>query len=1063
MEREDWWVLATRVSDVLLLDPENDTARRWRALVERRIPQQAGTRAADPVVRAERRLLTVMFCDLVGSTSMSQILEPEALHELYQLYRAHSEEQIRRVDGHIAQFMGDGFLAFFGYPIPHEDAAYRAVAAGLELCGVVTRLAAEVKRRFAVDLKIRVAIHTGLVVVSDMSSRTWIHPNDIVGETPNLAAGLEAKAAPNTVLMTDSTYDLVRRLVEVEPLGPQELHGLARSVNAYRAVRLTSVYSRYRARLDRTARLVGRSTELALLGGMMDGPAKDRAQVVLVVGEAGIGKSRLMDEVCRRAKGRQVLECYCSELARNVALRPILRLVARVAGLETWDDPTVRYAKLERALASQLRSPVALARIAAALEAPAPSGLAPKVTPEQALEETLDALAGWLVSRSAAHRLVLVVDDVHWIDPTTRAFLERLAASAPGLLLLMASRPDTDLHWAAEMRAAQIRLTELSSAEAAELIRGLPGAGDFAPEHIALAAERSDGNPLYAEELARVMREDGEASLGAMPNTLHDLLISRLDRIPEAHALAQVAATIGRQIPHDLLRAVAGGKDETFRANVDALLEAGIWEPGSSGQFATYRFHHSLVQEAAYQSQLKVRRREVHDLVARTLLEQFPERMELEPHVVAHHLERASRNFEAVAHWQRAGAVSAARGAHAEAVNKFQHGLELLVGEVKASPERNALELGLQLGLGASLSTTRGYGAPEVESAFARARSLCGSMGGSPDLFAAVWGSWTFYLIRGDYEIAARLAADCKAISDELGDHALQIESANAVGLSDFYMGRLEEAQRSLELCTELYRREPAVSPGQRFQHPAVTAMSHLAVVLWMRGQADQARTRMAEALEMAETCEERLRGFARSYAESFAGWLGGLLHDATYSLEHAQATIDVCHEFGWPMFLAAGEMHKGAAQAELGDPKGGLKRLVAALEGFRLTGANLLRPYFQGRLAEIYAQGGQAEKALAIIEDALDLIGKNGERVCEPELLRLRGTLGFRAGLRAAEDSRRDLEQAMRQAAAQGARMLELRAAASLAEIDGTDDSRRRVEQLRSSFSQGLDLPELR
>ena len=274
LEAEDWWGLLSRVSDVLVLDPRNEVAIRFRSLAERRLPRREGVRPVQSLIRAERRLLTVMFSDLVGSTAISQALEPEALHELYQLYRAHSEEQVQRVDGHIAQFLGDGFLAFFGYPIPHEDAAYRAVVAGLDLCDLVERMGEDVKHRFGVDLKIRVAIHTGLVVVSDMSSRSWDRPNDIVGETPNVAARLEAKAAPNTVLISDATYDIVRQRIDVEPMGPQELPGFDGSIEAYRAVGPTGVDSRYRARLGQSGSLVGRRSELDLLTRLLNVPPR---------------------------------------------------------------------------------------------------------------------------------------------------------------------------------------------------------------------------------------------------------------------------------------------------------------------------------------------------------------------------------------------------------------------------------------------------------------------------------------------------------------------------------------------------------------------------------------------------------------------------------------------------------------------------------------------------------------------------------------------------------------------------------------------------------------------
>lgn len=1023
---EDWPAVVAHCDRILDIDADQDAASRFRQLALLRLDEPPV--AAPAPVADERRQLTVMFGDMVGSTQMSQVLDPDTLREMLRLYQDACTEAIAAWDGFIARWMGDGFMAYFGFPTPHEDAAYRAVMAGLSVIERIESLAGRFEEEFGVEVGIRLGVHTGLVVIADMGSGDWRQASDLVGETPNMAARLEASAPSNGVVISGETRDLVRGFVNLESLGPHELKGIDRLVEVYRVLDATEATSRYEAWADPSSPLVGRRVELARLTEAIERGGGDRGSLTVVTGEAGIGKSRLIHEArARLAARREVLACSGVEMTTSEPLAPVQRLFVTSGGLKI-SEPDA-YGQIERQLAPFGVATPSIARVAASIgvEPPADVVLAAQ-TPEQTLRDVTAAYITWLAGIGRSRRALLVVDDLHWLDATSRDLLLQLRDAAPELPVVVASRPADDDQLVREADEV-IELAALSTAETEELLAWFVGAGGGDVDY-SDAITRSDGVPLFAEELGRVLTEQGSTALAAIPATLHDLLAMRLDAMPEAKPVAQVAAAIGRDFEVDVLERVLGAP--VVREHLPALLESGVWVRGNSpGRIA---FRHALLADAAYDSQVRARKVEVNRSIADTLLADFPALAASAPHQIAHHREAAEQFDDAVALWLQAGMATAGQGAHVEAMEHYRRGLAIL-DRAEEGPMRLQVELGLRLGLGASISSTAGYGHPDVQTGFARAQEICSLFGTLPDLFPALWGSWSFYLVTADYDTAASLAADISAIAEAAEDRALEMEAAAVEGITAFYRGDLVAADAFFSRTEELFAESPEVSASQQFQHPLVAALSNAALVRWLRGDAKAAVSAIRRAVEVSESCDPRLALFARGYAATFGGALGSLTGDASFELEHAQEAIDVCHEFGSQMFLAGGEMYKGHAQAAVGSEAEGLARLEAATEGYVMTGALLMRPYHLSCLADVRQRAGDLDGAGAALDEALDVGQRVGERAFVPHVRTRRAEVEIARSGVASDEAARALEVAADEAAANGDVMTQLRARSVLHE----------------------------
>ncbi|MEM7287071.1 MAG: AAA family ATPase, partial [Actinomycetota bacterium] len=810
--------------------------------------------------------------------------------------------------------------------------------------------------------------------------------------------------------------------VDLESLGMYELKGIDRLVEVHRVVGATDATSRYEAWADPSTPLIGRREELTRLTAAIEQSGGDRGSLTVVTGEAGIGKSRLIHEARARLAARlEVLACSGVEMATSEPLAPIRRLFLAAGGVKT-SEPDA-YDQLVRILGAHGVAPASIARVATSIgvETPADLVLAPQ-TPEQTLRDITAAYIAWLAGVSSEARALLVVDDLHWLDATSRELLLRLPEAAPELAIVVATRPSINdpLVGAADH---VIDLPALTADETGELLAWFVGSTTGEVDYTD-AISRSDGIPLFAEELGRVLTEQGSTALAAIPTTLHDLLAMRLDAMPEAKQVAQVAATIGRDFDVDVLESVLDPAQ--VREHMPALLESGVWMRG--GRPGAMAFRHALLADAAYDSQVRSRKVEVNRQVADSLLADFPARVAATPHQVAHHREAGEQYDDALALWLQAGMATAGIGAHVEAMEHYRRGLAIL-DHAEEGPMRLQIELGLRLGLGASISSTAGYGHPDVQTGFARAQEICSLFGSLPDLFPAVWGSWSFYLVTADYDTAASLAADISAIAAAADDPALAMEAAAVEGITAFYRGDLAAADDFFATAEALFEQNDEVSSSQQFQHPVVAALSNAALVRWLRGDALAAVSAIRRAVEIAENCDPRLALFARGYAATFGGALGSFAGDAAMELEHAQEAIDVCHEFGSQMFLAGGEMYKGHAQAATGSEAEGLARLEAAAEGYVMTGALLMRPYHLSCVADVKQSVGDLDAACAVLDEALSVGERVGERAFVPHVRTRRAELEIARSGSASDDVVASLRQAVDEAAANGDVMTQLRA----------------------------------
>ena len=714
---------------------------------------------------AERRQLTVLFCDLVDSTVLAGQLDPEDLREVVRAYQEACAKVIARFEGHIAQYLGDGLLVYFGYPLAHEDDAQRAVRAGLGMIDALGQLTTRLEQARGVHLAARLGIHTGLVVVGEMGGGTR-QEQLALGETPNLAARLQGLAAPNTLVISAATFQLLGGFFACQPLGTPPLKGLAQPLAVYRVL----YESMARSRLEAAGStgwtpLVGREQEIGVLRERWTQVKDGLGQVVLLSGEAGIGKSRLVQVLTDQVAAEPLAwltPCQCSPYHQHTALYPLIDLLERVVlRFEREESPQQKVGKLEGFLV-QYGLPLAEAvpLFADLLSLPLPAAYAPlTMSPEQQKQQTLQALLTILRRIAAQQPVLFVMEDLHWVDPSTLELLSLLVDQGPTarILALFTFRPDFSPPWTGRAHLTQLTVHRLPRRQVVEVIRQVAHSKGLPPEVIEQIVAKTDGVPLFVEELTKMVlesgllqeREDRYALTGplpllAIPATLHDALMARLDRLAAVKALAQLGATLGREFPYALLQAVSPWDEATLRRGLHQLVEAEfLYQQGLPPQ-ATYRFKHALIQDAAYQSLLRSTRQQYHQRIAQALEAQFPETVAIQPELVAHHYTEAGCYAQAVGYWQQAGQRALQRSANVEAIAHLRQGIALLT-TLPDTPARVQAELTIQTTLGPALMATKGYAAPEVAAAYHRARELCQQAEETPELFPVLWGLCLLY------------------------------------------------------------------------------------------------------------------------------------------------------------------------------------------------------------------------------------------------------------------------------------------------------------------------------
>lgn len=1032
-------------------------------------------------VTPERRQLTVLFCDLVGSTALARRFDPEDLRELIGSYHAACASAIEPYAGHIAQYLGDGVLVYFGYPNAHEDDAARAVRAGLAILDAIQALNTSQR---AQHFQVRVGIHTGQVV-TDRIGAGGRQEELALGDTPNVASRIQEKAEPGTVYLSAATHHLVVGLFESVDQGNYQFKGLATPVRLYRAFAASGASDRFDvAAQTGLTPLVGRQEELALLRARWDQAKEGQGNVVLLGGEPGIGKSRLVREL--RAQivddGGAVVAFRCSAYYQTSALHPLIDYLNQWLGIERGDSIETKVMKLHSMLT---RYPVPQADaeplLAALLSWPHPDqGILVVLSPQlqrQRIQEILIALLLELVSRQP---VFCVWEDLHWADPSTIELLGLFLDQIPTarMLALCVFRPEFVAPWGSRSYLTHLAVSRLTQKQVEQLVGNVTRGIALPQEVIVQVVAKTDGVPLFVEELTKSLVEsdalttvEGRYELTAsltlaIPSTLSDSLTARLDRLGPAKEVAQLGSTIGREFSFDLLRAISRLDESALKAALDDLVVAELIYQRGRPSGTSYLFKHSLIQDTAYNLLLKSTRQQLHTDIAQVIEREFPETVASQPELLAHHHTEAGMPAQAVTWWQRAGQRALERSANKEAIHHLQAGLAILSAWPDA-PTRDPMELMLQATLGAALMATRGYAAPEVEAVYKRVSALCEQIGETVRPYPALWGLWAYYFTTANLR-ESRLLGERFVASAQAQDEAVpKVVSHACLGYTLFWLGEFPAA---LEQLGEGWAR---YEPGQHLSHISMygldcgTASAALrACSQWMLGYPDQARASMKMALE---TAEKNAHPISLALVLFYSAVLYQSLGDREATAKWAVRIEALSLEQGFPYWLALGSILRVWAGTQ-----GAYDESMAQMQqGFQLRndiGAHLVKPYCMALLAEVHVRNGQSARALEVIGEALSLVGTTAERHWEAELYRLQGVVASQANTSNLLDVGRDAEQsilkALEVAVSLSARSLELRAAIDYARLllgQGRKlEARRRLEAVYLWFTEGFDTTDL-
>jgi len=1039
---------------------------------------QASQRAPVPSVphasEAERRQLTVLFCDLVESTRLARQLDPEDYREVVRAYQAICATAIQRFDGTIAQYLGDGLLVYFGYPQAHEDDAQRAVRAGLGMLDALVPLQAQLVAEKDLRLAVRLGIHTGLVVVGAVGTGGR-QEQLALGDTPNVAARLQGLAAPDTVVVGEATWRLVQGYFAGQDLGLLPLKGLETPVQVYRVLGPSGAQSRLDVVSPRgLTPLVGRGAEVALLHERWAQARDGMGQVVLLSGEAGIGKSRLVLALKEQVAGEPHTrwECRCSSYFQDSTLYPLIDLSQRALQFGRDEASETKLQKIAAMLQRyDLAQPETVALWAALLSVPLADRYPPlHLTPQRQKQKTLEAIGALLRALAAEQPVLLIVEDLHWIDPSTLEWLTLLIDQEPvaRLLLLLTYRPEFPAPWGARISLTPLTLTRLPRPQVAQMSVRVAGGKALPPEVVEQIVAKTDGVPLFVEELTKTVLESGLLREGAeryeltgplpplaIPTTLHDSLMARLDRLAMVKDVAQLGATIGRTFAYELLQAVSPLDHALLQQSLRQLVDAElVYQQGVPPQ-ATYLFKHALIQDAAYQSLLRSTRQQYHQRIAQVLEAHFAQTAETQPELVAYHYTAAGLTAHAIPYWQRAGRRAYERSAYVEAISYLTRGLELLQTEPD-TPGRLQQEMRLQSTLGVAYTAAKGYAAPEVEGAYSRARTLCQQLGDTQQLFLVLIGLWNFYFVRGASQTACELGEQLLALAENGNDPVRRLRAHGALGESLLHIGHLLPARAHLEqgiaLSAPQQRRSYAVHT------PTVACLAYAAWALWHLGYPDQALQRMADARTLAQALFHPL---SSALALHFSATLHQFRREAPVAQGWAEAAMTLARDQGLPFWDGSATILWSWALAAQGRSEEGLVQLHQGLRTFRATGAQLQQPSWLALLAEVYGWAGQAAPGLEAVAEALAIMDTTGERYYAAEVYRLKGELLWQAGT-APEVAEAHVRHALTVARQEGAKSWELRAAVSLSRLWQQQDKRAEAYELLAPiygwFTEGFD-----
>jgi class 3 adenylate cyclase/tetratricopeptide (TPR) repeat protein len=1032
--------------------------------------------ATPHVPEAERRQLTVLFCDLVDSTRLARTFDPEDWRDIVRGYQQTCAEVIQRFDGYIAQYLGDGLLMYFGYPQAHEDDAQRAGLAGLGILDALESLNARLEQGRGVRLAVRVGVHTGPVVVDTMGGGNR-QETLALGDTPNIAARLQGLAAPNTVVVSAATLGLIEGFFTAQALGAPPLKGVEEPLQVYQLLAASEAQTRLDIVTPRgLTPLVGREQEVGLLLERWAQSMEGHGQVVLLSGEAGIGKSRLV-EVLRERVGREGatwLTFRCSPYHRNSALYPVITHLQRVLHVRPQETPAAHLEKLEHALqATSLPLEEAVPLLAALLSIPLAERYAPlDWSPHKQKQKTYETLVAWLVAEAERQPVLAVWEDLHWADPSTLEWLALVIDQTPTtpLYTLLTYRPEFPPPWAPRSYLSQLTLNHLPRPQIEAMLQRLTGGKRLPAEVVRQLVAKTDGVPLFVEELTKTVLEagwlqeqedhyelTGPLPTLAIPTTLQDALRARLDRLPDGKAVAQLGAVLGRTFSYELLRAVSPLDELALWRGLVQLVKAEVLYQRGMPPQATYMFKHALLQEAAYQSLLRSTRQQYHQRTAQVLAERFPDLAETQPELLAHHYTEASLNAQAVVYWQRAGQSAHGRAAFPEAMGHLTTGLEVLK-TLPDTPARMQQELNLLLLLAEAVNYAKGQASSDFEHVYAQAYTLCQRLGDPPQLVRVLHGFRQVYGARGEFQRAREYGEQALALAQRRQDPALLADAHYALGVPLYNLGEITLARAHFEQGMPF---ADALAQPRR-SRVGVLYRTFVAVNLWYLGYPDQAVRRSHEALTLAQSSNP----YTWYWAQHMAGQLHRLRREVHVAYERFEAALALASEQGLVQWLPSCLHQCGWALAAQGQYEAGMAKMRQGIAALQTIGVKMGLPGLLVRLAEACGNSGQAEEGLRLLAEALAVMDNTGERILETELYRIKGMLLLQQTVPDAPQAEACFQQALAVARRQQTKSWELRAAISLSRLwqrqGKRDAARELLAPIYDWFTEGFDTADL-
>jgi class 3 adenylate cyclase/predicted ATPase len=1022
---------------------------------------------------AEFRQITVIFSDLVGSTQLSEKLDPEDLRKLIDAYRGECSTAIGHYGGEVARYLGDGMMAFCGWPRAHEDDAVRAIHAALEIVSRVTKISGPV------TLSCRVGVCSGPVIVGEIGdSGTW--SMDAVGETPNIAARLQTLAAANTVLISESTRRLVSAAFDLQDLGLQELKGVTEPLHVYRVLSAKNAASRFEAaHAGSLTPLIGRSSELSLLLDRWRKVEEGDGQVIFLSGIPGVGKSRLLHELKSHIQQEPhvLLNHQGSPYHSQSAFFPVIAQLGQAAQLTARDADADKLAKLKAYLPPSTDSsiePVLL--IAKLLSIPLENHLELSgLTPQQIKNRTISTLVDMLLAFSVQRPMLCIFEDAHWLDASTLELLELIISRIDHarVLLIVSGRPEFHPTWITHANTTIHSLTRLSHTEVKAMIRDLLRGGSMPQPLLDQIIEKADGVPLYIEELTNSMSAplrtrgtfEGTArpALLSVPDTLSDALMERLDRVAPSRKLAQIAAVIGREFSCDLLSAVSQVDEDDMLSALSLLEQADIIYRGGISPFVRYAFKHVLLRDAIYDSLLRSKRQQIHADIAAILEHDFPELAENQPEVLAYHYQEAGNHQLAIRCWFESGQRALAHSANVEAIANFRKALQLL-NALPETPERTKKEIDIQLALGIPLIAVQGYASAETREAFSRARTLCLRLGNIPEYFPALYGLWGYHWMCAKHDEALPMAEEFLSRSRALSDPVLLMVAHRVMGSTLLTIGDFQSSANHFEETIKLSiskRKQPLYH--LYMVEPQAASLLLLSWDLWFLGFPHQSLSRVSEALALAQD-------LGHPYTVAFAHYMTSVVHllrgDAARAFESAEKSFEMSQEQRFSLYVILSRISRGRAVGDLGRLGEARAELALGIDEARRNNVGFMLPMMDSWLADMHAKAGENESALSIVERALANIDDVTGRSWEAELHRQRAQILVALNPSKVTEAESYLKKSIEVARGQSAKSLELRAATSLAELWRTqgrpDEARALLEPICRLF-EGAETADLR